>query len=122
MEALDPDSGRWLPAAGRMLSARKYCGAAPLNGRLYVCGGLRSAERQRLASVEAYDPREGVFREVCGGGFFYHPGGGGYGEGGRRGLRAAPGRGWSAARAPRSRPRYCQRARARLCKPEGTPP
>jgi hypothetical protein len=47
-----------------MLTARKYCGAAPLNGRLYVCGGLANAERQRLASVEAYDPREGVFREV----------------------------------------------------------
>lgn len=66
MEALDPDTGRWLPAPGRMAAPRKYAAAAPLAGRLYVCGGLRSAERQRLASVEAYDPREGVFREVRG--------------------------------------------------------
>lgn len=64
LEALDPDSGRWLPVSARMLSERKYCGAAPLNGRLYVCGGLINTGRQRLASVEAFDPREGVFREV----------------------------------------------------------
>lgn len=49
-----------------MAQPRKYAAAAPLGGRLYVCGGLAGAGGARLATVEAYDPREGgAFRAVA---------------------------------------------------------
>jgi hypothetical protein len=58
-EAYDAERDAWalLPGAG-LACARKYHALVPLAGRLYALGGM-TAQRRRLALVEALDPREG---------------------------------------------------------------
>lgn len=64
VEAYDAQQDRWLQLSGSMHSERKYTSAAALHGRLYVAGGMTST-RSRLASVEAFDPREGSWSLVA---------------------------------------------------------
>ena len=51
MEALDLPSGRWLPVAREMSTARKYAAAVVMDERVVVLGGMDGA-RQRTATVE----------------------------------------------------------------------
>lgn len=62
-EWFDPGTDTWYPIAEKMRSSRKYLGAAAVGGQVVVVGGM-AATWQRLASVEAYDPREGRWREL----------------------------------------------------------
>ncbi len=63
VEEFDPDAQTWQVLNSRMVTERKYCGAAALGGRLYAVGGMNE-QRCRLSDVEACDPREGVWRRV----------------------------------------------------------
>lgn len=65
-EWLDPQSGAgWLTVPTPLHTVRKYASAAVLSGRIHVVGGL-TMQRTRLAHVEAYDPREGVWHQLPG--------------------------------------------------------
>jgi len=57
--------GRWLPLGprARLATPRKYAVAVEWGGRLVVAGGV-DALRMRLATCEAFDPREGVWRPL----------------------------------------------------------
>ncbi|KAK9842586.1 hypothetical protein WJX81_007541 [Elliptochloris bilobata] len=57
VECFDTVAERWDMQSADLLCGRKYCSVAALNGRLYVVGGM-NAERQRLTSCEAWDPRD----------------------------------------------------------------
>lgn len=57
-EAYDAERDEWRLLSAPLLCPRKYHAAVALNGRMYALGGMTAA-RRRLASVEAYDPREG---------------------------------------------------------------
>ncbi|KAA6427072.1 MAG: isoform A [Trebouxia sp. A1-2] len=64
VEAYDAQQDAWVQLRGHMHSERKYTSAGVLHGRLYVAGGMTST-RTRLASVEAYDPREGKWSLIA---------------------------------------------------------
>ena len=57
--------GRWLPLGPRshLTTPRKYATAVEWGGRLVLLGGT-DALRSRLASVEAFDPRDGGWRPL----------------------------------------------------------
>jgi N-acetylneuraminic acid mutarotase len=52
---LDAAGGQWLPRAP-LATARQEVGAAVLDGRVYVVGGLAGPPLAALATVEMYDP------------------------------------------------------------------
>jgi len=62
-EVYDPESDTWLQLPTAMATERKYCAAAAAGGRVYVVGGMNQ-ERRRLVSVEAFDPREGLWQAL----------------------------------------------------------
>ncbi|DBA92825.1 hypothetical protein WJX77_008376 [Trebouxia sp. C0004] len=64
VESYDAQQDAWVQLPGHMHSERKYTSAGVLHGRLYVAGGMTST-RTRLASVEAYDPREGKWSLIA---------------------------------------------------------
>ncbi len=64
MEALDAGSLAWRAPRAPLRTARKYLALAPLRGCLYALGGMRET-RERLASVERFDPREGRWTTVA---------------------------------------------------------
>lgn len=53
--------GIWTTLQAPVLQPRKYLGVCAVEGRLFAIGGM-NAQRERLATVEAYDPREGVWK------------------------------------------------------------
>lgn len=61
VEMFDPLAGCWFPVRS-MLSARIRVGVTALDGEVYVLGGYTG--RDRLDTVEIFDPRRGVWREV----------------------------------------------------------
>ena len=63
-EAIYPERGQSLPIRSTMSCARKYLGAVEVGGQVLAVGGV-TASRKRLALVEAYDPREGRWRELA---------------------------------------------------------
>jgi hypothetical protein len=63
LEFFDPGAGRWVVGSEPMRQARKYLAVAAAAGQLLAVGGM-SVERQRLANVEAFDPREGRWRAL----------------------------------------------------------
>lgn len=58
IEQLDGPTGRFTLLPHHMQAERKYTSCSAFAGRLYVVGGMTKM-RTRMASVEAYDPREG---------------------------------------------------------------
>ena len=65
MEIFDLGSEKWLSCDHKLaLGCRKYAAACTLNGRIYLVGGVNE-KRARLSSIEAYDPREGSWRQVA---------------------------------------------------------
>jgi RNA polymerase sigma factor (sigma-70 family) len=55
IEEYDPDTDKWT-VKGNMPEPRMYCPASPVNGKIYVIGGL-SAKNQIMTLVEEYDPK-----------------------------------------------------------------
>eukprot|EP00887_Chlorella_sp_A99_P002395 scaffold10.g2395.t1 len=62
-EWYDPERDEWHQLSVPLAQPRKYHALVPAGGRLLAVGGL-TAVRTRLASVEALDPREGVWRPL----------------------------------------------------------
>jgi len=60
-ELFDPGKNEWYTLDAKLESPRKYLGAAAVGGQIIAIGGMTAA-RQRLASVEAMDLREGIWR------------------------------------------------------------
>ena len=62
-ELFEPGRNEWLTLEAKMEFSRKYLGAAAVGGQCIAIGGMTAA-RQRLASVEAMDLREGKWRAL----------------------------------------------------------
>ncbi|GMH45013.1 hypothetical protein BSKO_12970 [Bryopsis sp. KO-2023] len=63
VECLDVGRGQWELVSSRLNMERKYVAVGVVGGRLFAVGGMNE-QRIRLSSVEAYDPREGIWRSV----------------------------------------------------------
>ncbi len=69
MEWYEPASDCWFTSSSKMATPRKYAtvnaftGRSPGSSQIIIMGGMNDV-RTRLASVEAYDPREGRLREL----------------------------------------------------------
>ncbi|CAG9462521.1 unnamed protein product [Pedinophyceae sp. YPF-701] len=57
------DGGRWVVEDARMATGRKYHSVVALRGRILALGGM-DAQRKRLSTVEAFDPREGRWHNL----------------------------------------------------------
>ncbi|KAG1665275.1 hypothetical protein FOA52_015852 [Chlamydomonas sp. UWO 241] len=64
VEVFDTCAERWLTLSALMGSERKYTAAGVIANRLFVVGGVDEA-RNKLASIEAMDPREGKWSTVA---------------------------------------------------------
>jgi hypothetical protein len=64
VEVYDAGSDRWAAAGAPMRQARKYLAVAAAAGQILAVGGM-CERRQRLAAVEAFDPREGFWRALA---------------------------------------------------------
>jgi hypothetical protein len=62
-ELFDPGRNEWYTLDAKLEFPRKYLGAAAVGGQIIAIGGMTAA-RQRLASVEAMDLREGKWRSM----------------------------------------------------------
>lgn len=62
-EVFDPGKNEWYTLDAKLEFPRKYLGAAAVGGQVIAIGGMTAA-RQRLASVEAMDLREGRWRAL----------------------------------------------------------
>lgn len=62
-ELFDPSKNEWYTLDAKLEFPRKYLGAAAVGGQVIAIGGMTAA-RQRLASVEAMDLREGKWRAL----------------------------------------------------------
>lgn len=69
MEWYEPANDCWFTSSSKMATPRKYAtvnafaGSSPGSSQIIIMGGMNDV-RTRLASVEAYDPREGRLREL----------------------------------------------------------
>jgi hypothetical protein len=62
-ELFDPGRNEWFTLDAKLEFPRKYLGVAAVGGQVVAIGGMTAA-RQRLASVEALDLREGKWRSL----------------------------------------------------------
>lgn len=61
VEMFDAEKQEWIIMSETMRQARKYMTVNPLDGRIFVIGGM-NIMRNRLSEVETYDPREGKWK------------------------------------------------------------